>query len=270
MEDGTSGAARRRSQTAFALATQSHMADIRFEAYFSAYGGRTGVFLLSASQWSSTLVVTQAEGLPVFPVIDNIFGQLPVAEDPELLHRLRCDSQSLAYYSDISRFMSERIKGFRTFSLLDVGPRTGAGLAFLRLVHHPSAFTRLKLDPVTGIDIEGSFELIARQEFPDIQGRTGDVYDLPENGFDIVLCSHTIEHLLDAEEFICQLERIARFYLILACPYEEREPLSGGHVRIVDTKFLASLGFTDVFVYESNHFHNGLCCVGFKIVGPET
>lgn len=205
----------------------------------------------------------------MFPVIDNIFRPLPPAEDQELLHRLRCDSQSLAYYSDISRFMSERIKGFRTLSLLDVGPRTGAGLAYLRLAHHPRAFTRLKLDPVTGIDIDSSFELIARQEFPDIQGRTGDIHDLSDKGFDIVLCSHTIEHLSDAEGFIHQLERIARLYLIIACPYEEREPLSDGHVRSVDAKFLASLGFTDVLVYESNHFHNGLCCLGFKIVRPE-
>jgi SAM-dependent methyltransferase len=189
----------------------------------------------------------------------------PDAGDGELL-RLRCDSQSLVYYGDISRFLSTRLLGFETLSLLDVGPRTGAGLALLRLLHHPSAFTRLKFDPVVGIDLDPSFEAIVRREFPDVRGMTGDIFDLEPRSFDIVTCSHTIEHVEDMPPFVAQLERLARRAVVLACPFEEREPLSDGHVQRIDAKTLNSMGFTDVEVYESFQFHNGLCCLAIKLI----
>jgi 2-polyprenyl-3-methyl-5-hydroxy-6-metoxy-1,4-benzoquinol methylase len=195
---------------------------------------------------------------------ENVFASLaPTASDADLL-RLRCDSQSLSYYGDISRFLSARLLAFETLSLLDVGPRTGVGLALLRLLHHPSAFTRLKFDPVVGIDLDPAFEVIAQGEFPDVKGQTGDIFDLPPKSYDIVTCSHTIEHIDDMEAFVAQLEKIARRCVVLACPFEEREPRSDGHVQRIDAARLAAMGYDDVEVYDSFHFHNGACCLAYK------
>jgi len=192
-----------------------------------------------------------------------VFAPLPRDVTDAQLLRLRCDSQSMNYYSDISHFVSRRIKGFHTLSVLDVGSRTGAGLALLRLIHHPSAFTRLKFDPVAGIDLDPAFEATAALDFPDVSGMTGDIANLPEKSWDVVICSHTIEHIEDAENFVRLLERLARKYVVLACPFEEADRVPG-HVRSIGPKFFNDLGYLDVEVYESHHWHNGYCCLAFK------
>jgi 2-polyprenyl-3-methyl-5-hydroxy-6-metoxy-1,4-benzoquinol methylase len=196
---------------------------------------------------------------------NTIFDKLaPEPTDSQLL-KLRCDSQSLQYYSDISQFLSSRIFEHQTLSLLDVGSRTGAGLGFLRLVHHPAAYTRLKFDPVAGIDIDPMFEQVAACEFPDIQAMTGDIFDLPENSWDVVCCSHTIEHVTEAEAFVQQLMKIAKHFIVLACPFAE-DPLGEDHCRSINYEFFKSLGILDVKVYESQHWHAGLVCLAFKAV----
>ena len=192
-----------------------------------------------------------------------VFDKMPADPTEAQLMRMRCDSQSLTYYADISAYISDRIRGHQHFSLLDVGPRTGVGLALLRLMHHPMAFTRLKLDPVAGIDLDPMFEHTARLEFPDVQPMTGDIFTLEQKSWDIVTCSHTIEHIPEAEVFVEQLIRIARRYVVLACPFSE-EDLIPDHVRSINYSFFEKLGFEDVKVYPSQQWHSGLVCLAFK------
>jgi len=200
----------------------------------------------------------------MLPLLESVFLPLPADSDEDRIQRLRCDSQSLSFYGDISRFISKRLLAFETLSLLDIGPRTGSGLALLRILHHPAAYTRLKFEPVHGIDLDPEFDRIAGQEFKDIHPSVGDIFDLPENSFDVVTCSHTIEHVPDAPDFIRQLEKIARRAVVLACPFEERSPMSDGHINRIDAAFMHELGYSDIEVYDSFHFHNGLCCLAFK------
>lgn len=203
----------------------------------------------------------------MLPSIDSVFSPLPADADDARLLRLRCDSQSLHFYSDISHFISQRLKGFQTFSLLDVGGRTGVGTALLRLLHHPMAFTTLKFDPVISLDLDPDLPRIAGQEFKDIAAVQANIFDLEPDSYDIVVCSHTIEHVPDMEGFIAQLERIARRYVVLACPINERVPLSDGHLRTITPEHLASLGYNDIEVYDSFHFHNGQAGIAMKAVG---
>lgn len=203
----------------------------------------------------------------MLPNIDSVFSPLPADADDARLLRLRCDSQSMHFYSDISHFISRRLTEFDTLSVLDVGSRTGAGTALLRLLHHPHAFTRLKFDPVTSLDLDHDLIRIVGKEFHDIQAVQQNIFDLPDNSYDIVICSHTIEHVEDMAGFIGQLEKIARRYVVLACPINENSPLSDGHLRSIQPEDLATLGYSDIDVYESFHFHNGLCGIAMKSVG---
>lgn len=192
-----------------------------------------------------------------------VFNPLVTEPTDTQLMRLRCDSQSTCFYADMSHYLDRRIPGFQQLSLLDVGPRTGSGLALLRLMHHPGAFCRLKFDPVAGIDIDPSFEAITKLEFPDIQALTGDIFDIEEHSWDIVICSHTIEHIEEAEAFVQQLIRVARRYVVIACPFNEKN-LIPGHVRTIDYEFFQSLGFDDIHVYASPQWHSGMVCLAMK------
>ncbi len=200
----------------------------------------------------------------MLPVKNSIFARLQETANDEDLLRLRCDSQSLSFYSDISSYISRNICAVGRCSLLDVGPRSGAGLAFLRLAHHPESFSSLKLDPVHGIDLDPCFARISELEFPDIFSRTEDIFNIQSKSFDIVICSHTIEHLPDPVSFIKQLEFISRKYVVLAAPFEERIPLTNGHLVKFDGEFLDALGYTERIVYTSTQFHNGACFIASK------
>lgn len=197
---------------------------------------------------------------------NNIFGTLAVGRSHAEELRLRCDSQSMAYYADVSGFLSQRLLGFETLSLLDVGPRTGAGLALLRLMHHPASFARLKLDPVTGLDIDDSFEAVARAEFPDIEPLTGDVSSIEDKSFDIVMSSHTVEMVADMPSFVRRLESIARRCVVIASVLGEPATRLDGQRNVLTAEVLASMGYLDVEVYDSFHFHGAPCFMAFKLL----
>lgn len=175
--------------------------------------------------------------------------------------RVHMDSQSLSFYADISGFLSTRLRGFEApLSLLDIGPRTGAGLALLRLLHHPLSYAPLKLDTVTGIDIDPEFKRIASAAYPDIQALEGDAFALPEGEWDIVMSSHTIEHVDDPDDFVTRLTQRAKRYALIACPFEEQERIVW-HKNTISYHFLTKHGFHDMQVYRSSHWFNSLCVI---------
>lgn len=175
------------------------------------------------------------------------------------------DAQSLSFYSDVSRFICSRAGGYgRPLSILDIGPRTGAGLALLRMLHHPMSYAAVKLDPVAGIDIDPAFEKAAKREYPDIEALTGDAFKLGRK-FDIVMSSHTIEHVPDPQEFLAGMQSLARSMVIVACPFEETERIEW-HPNTIGYHFLSRNGFHDMEVYRSNHWFNSLCVIACKRV----
>lgn len=191
----------------------------------------------------------------------NLFRQTPVNPTENEKWLFHFDAQSISFYMDIAGYMAERLCG--SFSLLDVGPHTGSGLALLRLMHHPLTFARIKLDPVTGIDIDPVFLSRAQQLFPDIEALEGDVFNIADRKWDIVVSSHTIEHSENPPRFLSKLEQLANKCVIIACPFEE-EDLIQWHCSRITYKILATAGFSQFKVYQSNHWHNSLCVIASK------
>lgn len=186
----------------------------------------------------------------------DIFGKRPLGDISEKERRdVHIDAQSLSFYADISAFMRDHVPS-GTYSLLDVGPRSGAGLALLRLLHHPSSYASIRLEPATGVDIDPSFEAAANSRFPDIAAMTGDVFDL-YGSWDIVLSSHTIEHTVDPVAFIAKLRSLATKFVVIACPFEEQE-LIPEHRHRIGYKLLTSSGFWTMKTYRSDHWFNSL------------
>lgn len=197
----------------------------------------------------------------------EIFSKWPGYVDAASDMKVKCDSQSLSFYSDLSSFIGEKITGYRHMSLLDVGARTAAGTALLRAIHHPASFARLKLNRVTALDLDEAAIQAAASEYPDLEYLVIDVAKLKGlDAWDIVLASHTIEHVNDPVGFIEALANVAKQYVIIACPFAEQN-LSVGHVQRFNMDFFEENGFTDVKVYRSQHWHGGMACIAIKPVG---
>lgn len=91
-------------------------------------------------------------------------------------------------------------------TLLDVG----CGRGFL--LNYISEHTNLK---TTGCDLYDKVDTLKKSDY-----KKGTIYKLPfeDNAFDVVTCSHTIEHLRELPEAIKELKRVARKQLIIVTP----------------------------------------------------
>ena len=91
-------------------------------------------------------------------------------------------------------------------TLLDVG----CGRGFL--LNYISEHTNLK---TTGCDLYDSVDTLKNSDY-----KKGTIYKLPfeDNAFDVVTCSHTIEHLRELPDAINELKRVARKQLIIVTP----------------------------------------------------
>jgi ubiquinone/menaquinone biosynthesis C-methylase UbiE len=71
---------------------------------------------------------------------------------------------------------------------------------------------------VTACDIALSDEVVARH--PDVTFEPGNIESLhyPDDSFDAVVCTHTLEHVQDLPKAIAELRRIARRQLIVVVP----------------------------------------------------
>jgi 2-polyprenyl-3-methyl-5-hydroxy-6-metoxy-1,4-benzoquinol methylase len=196
------------------------------------------------------------------PVLNNLFGVREDDGTETARDRVHVDAQSVSFYCDVAAFLRSRLLG--TMSLLDIGPRTGAGLAVLRLLHHPMSYSTIKFDPVTGIDIDPIFEQIAKDCYPDIEALTGKAENLLRK-WDIVISSHTIEHVDDPDAFIHTMEGLAKKAVVLAAPFEEQDLITW-HKHRITYKLLTNHGFHDVCVYKSNHWFNSLCIIAMKTI----
>lgn len=195
--------------------------------------------------------------------MDSLFRKAssnPTEIEQSLFH---CDAQSISFYMDIAAYLAEHLDGWHTLSLLDIGPRTGAGLAMLRLMHHPLSYSRIKLDPVTGIDLDSAFKETALRLYPDIEPLCGDAFAIVDRKWDLVISSHTIEHVADPAAFLQKAEGLANKGVIIACPFEE-EDLIQWHCSRITYKMLHDAGFSRFKGYRSNHWHNSLCIIASR------
>lgn len=125
-------------------------------------------------------------------------------------------------------------------SVLDVGPGTGHGANFLGQVTSAGFLGHQSV--VRTIDIEATYQNYIGSKHPYVEkALVGDIY-LHEDSYDVVVCSHVIEHVPDPARFIRRLQSLARYKVVLCAPWQEpSDSLSPGHVNSFDEDFLAQL-----------------------------
>jgi len=106
-----------------------------------------------------------------------------------------------------------------TLTVLDVGARAGRGAMMLASLHPPTDVWRKPGLKVTALDSEGNQ---ADTVDDSIEFRVASLFDLPpDERWDIVICSHVIEHIPDPAPFVAELKRRARMFVLVYTPWEE-------------------------------------------------
>lgn len=194
----------------------------------------------------------------------QVFQGLDMNASAEVAFKLKCDTQSLSFYSEIAVYIANNIAGFDRLTVLDVGARTAAGTALLRAVFHPESFSRLKFTSVTALDLDANALAQAKLEYPDLEYIAEDVGLFAGiRSWDLVMASHTIEHVPDPDAFIGYLEAVATKYILIACPIYE-DNLATGHSNRFTLDFFERHKFTNVIAFRSLHWHGGLACLAIK------
>jgi 2-polyprenyl-3-methyl-5-hydroxy-6-metoxy-1,4-benzoquinol methylase len=128
--------------------------------------------------------------------------------------------------------------------VLDVGTDTGAGADLLARLHRGDLILWPKMK-VDGFDIDATCKDSAMENCTAIREyivNPGGLHCLEpaERAWDIVVCSHVIEHLADPGPLILECRRRARHFAIFYAPFEEK-PLLPYHLFRVKRRWVKGL-----------------------------
>ncbi len=197
------------------------------------------------------------------PIFDRLARSVRVRGEER--DRIRADAQSLGFASDLCTVLREELAtdGTVRYSLLDVGARTAAGSNLVAQIFHPVSYAQIKLD-VTALDIDPTHADEARAAYPDVRYRVGDVLDVTDR-FDVVTCSHTLEHVARPGPLLEHMRSIARKLVVVTAPYRERldpsKPNPSKHLYSFGDDFFAAHPPRRLDVYDSPHWYDGDCFV---------
>jgi 2-polyprenyl-3-methyl-5-hydroxy-6-metoxy-1,4-benzoquinol methylase len=134
--------------------------------------------------------------------------------------------------------------------VLDIGIECGAGTALLAELHNRRSHNYLKME-VTGLDIVEDFRNYISVSSPFVKFVKKDIFDIPDGEtWDLVICSHVIEHLADPFPFIDKLRKLTSKYTIVACPYNETI-LRSGHIQTINEAFIDKVKPLEHHIYTN-------------------
>ena len=136
--------------------------------------------------------------------------------------------------------------------LIDVGAGSCVGtnvLAMLHSDHH--VYSRLEIDAIDYLPLR---ERWARSQYPLVNYMVGDAFALPDRSWDLVVCSHVIEHMEDPRAFIDNLRRICRGFAFVYSPYREIDRIEH-HLATIDESTYAGIPGCELEVVSSMGWH---------------
>ena len=108
------------------------------------------------------------------------------------------------FMADMLPFIhSKLLKHYRrkdVLSAIDVGAGSCFGTRLLASLH-ADHFVYSRMD-VEAVDYVATRARWVQATVPEIGYRVEDMYDLPARSWDIVVCSHVVEHVADPQKFI--------------------------------------------------------------------
>lgn len=140
-------------------------------------------------------------------------------------------------------------------SILDVGCGPGHLLKYLRSLKYMGSYL--------GIDLTPTFINFAKKHHEEKNFELGDVRDLRnyKSGFDLVICSHVLDHMLEIARPCYELFHTARKFLILSVLGSTGEP----SIMVDHTLFNRTFTLQQIMLLAPAHFH----LRAFKKFSPE-
>jgi len=174
------------------------------------------------------------------------------------------DIQSSHFMLDILPVIQELYPNqIHELNVLDVGARTAAGTGLLAYLHHQKGCAKIRM-AVDALDLDSRFKDRALKKYPEINDYIiRNIYDVDMPSYDLVICSHTIEHVPNIEKFMLRATEIARDYVIFACPYNEDlskrySAAPGNHINSITGIFLEQFKPVKKMVYDGQCFTGDL------------
>jgi hypothetical protein len=165
--------------------------------------------------------------------------------------------QSMGFIVEMMPHIHKLLREFPigVYTCLDVGTRTGSGAnLFGQLFGSLCSYIQIKVDT---IDKDPTFADYQMARYKDVRHiMVGDVFQVPDQSYDFVICSHTLEHIDDPIPFAQKLTKIAKRYAFFYMPYNEQDPLLLDHRRI-DDKLVDALNPINKAVIDSWHWRKG-------------
>ena len=139
---------------------------------------------------------------------------------------------------------------------VDVGTATGAGANLLATLYKGKFFgIQMKVDALETKN-NNKFEPYPKLHFPDINYIVSNLFELNKNLlWDLVICSHTVEHMIDPFPFIEELQRRSKHWVLIYCPLNE-QPLIKPHKFIFTKDIIDSLQPLMVEIIDSPAWSN--------------
>jgi hypothetical protein len=154
--------------------------------------------------------------------------------------------------------------------VVDVGTASGAGANLLGQLYASQMLgprlivDTMELHPWIARYARARFRFIRRYLLADVRNYW------PEEPWDLVICSHTLEHVADSEPFVPALRRLATRWVLVYTPWKE-QPRIPEHALTIDEEFLARAGAHRQWIIESPAWYHSAPrdarCVAFALRG---
>ncbi len=175
----------------------------------------------------------------------------------------KANPQAIGFMSDIVSFIRDALLPFHlgeTLTVLDLGAKSAAGSNLLAYLGQVGSYAKLKF-LVTCADIDPTFLNYSAAANPYVEYIAGDAFEQGKK-WDIVICSHVIEHVPDVNNFIEKLKAISSRYIILAFPFAEDEKnLIPGHINSLSHEFIRSIKPIRYSIYDGLFWSQSMCCI---------
>jgi hypothetical protein len=160
--------------------------------------------------------------------------------------------QSLQFTIDILPYVRRLIKNWsndKILNVLDVGAGHASGTHLLSVLFRSNFFgVKMKVD---ALEIVDTYKKFSEQCYPEINYIVKDIFDMKStNKWNLIICSHTIEHLEDPIPFIKKLCDLSTDWVLLYAPFNETGVRPENHISTITQEMVDLLNpvFSEIFV----------------------